>query len=125
MLHSATATTTLILLLSTLALAAPTPSPKDNKLLLPPTDLGEHTGKIGVDNVDLNTKLRVDPVRIDLHNRQDVGKGSPVTDPNAMRPSPYSDKPVEKRVQREKNAPDDVLRWRKKYNAEYDWKSPA
>ncbi|KAI8306873.1 hypothetical protein K4K61_004102 [Colletotrichum sp. SAR11_59] len=119
-------TTTLVLLLSTLALAAPTPLPKDNKLLLPPTDLGQHTGKIGVDNVDLNTKLRVDPVRIDLHNRQDAGgQGSPVTDPNAMRPSPYSDKPVEKRVQREKNAPEDVPRWKKKYNAEYDWMSPA
>ncbi|KAF4834126.1 hypothetical protein CGCSCA4_v013011 [Colletotrichum siamense] len=118
-------TTTLVLLFSTLALAAPTPLPKDNKLLLPPTDLGQHTGKIGVDNVDLNTKLRVDPVRIDLHNRQDAGQGSPVADPNAMRPSPYSDKPVEKRVQREKNAPEDVPRWKKKYNAEYDWMSPA
>ncbi|KAF4806311.1 hypothetical protein CGCSCA5_v014515 [Colletotrichum siamense] len=119
-------TTTLVLLLSTLALAAPTPLPKDNKLLLPPTDLGQHTGKIGVDNVDLNSKLRVDPVRIDLHSRQDAGgQGSPVTDPNAMRPSPYSDKPVEKRVQREKNAPEDVPRWKKKYNAEYDWMSPA
>ncbi|KAI8220104.1 hypothetical protein K4K54_008891 [Colletotrichum sp. SAR 10_86] len=119
------ATTTTLVLLSTLALAAPTPLPKDNKLLLPPTDLGQHTGKIGVDNVDLNTKLRVDPVRIDLHNRQDAGQGSPVTDPNAMRPSPYSNKPVEKRVQREKNAPEDVPRWKKKYNAEYDWMSPA
>ncbi|KAF0316782.1 hypothetical protein GQ607_015984 [Colletotrichum asianum] len=108
-------TTTLVLLLSTLALAAPAPLPKDNKLLLPPTDLGQHTGKIGVDNVDLNTKLRVDPVRIDLHNRQDAGGQG----------SPYSDKPVEKRVQREKNAPEDVPRWKKKYNAEYDWMSPA
>ncbi|KAK1721440.1 hypothetical protein CaCOL14_011950 [Colletotrichum acutatum] len=60
-------TTSLLALLLPTTLALPTA--KDNKVFAPtpdsppPHDLGLHTGKIGVDNVDLSA-LRVDPVRV-------------------------------------------------------------
>ncbi|KAK1487107.1 hypothetical protein CTAM01_11878 [Colletotrichum tamarilloi] len=60
-------TTSLLTLLLPTTLALPTA--KDNKVFAPtpdsppPQDLGIHTGKIGVDNVDLSA-LRVDPVRV-------------------------------------------------------------
>lgn len=56
----------LALLLST---GSSLPTPKDAKIFTPNaldpsvTDLGQHTGRIGVDRVDLNS-LRVDPVRV-------------------------------------------------------------
>ncbi|KAK1622394.1 hypothetical protein BDP81DRAFT_400357 [Colletotrichum phormii] len=66
-MHPTTSLFALLLLQTTLAL----PTAKDNKVFaptpdLPPVpvqDLGIHTGKIGVDNVDLSA-LRVDPVRV-------------------------------------------------------------
>ncbi|KAK1658241.1 hypothetical protein BDP55DRAFT_734235 [Colletotrichum godetiae] len=66
-MHLTTSVFALLLLQTTVAL----PTAKDNKVFaptpdLPPVpvqDLGIHTGKIGVDNVDLSA-LRVDPVRV-------------------------------------------------------------
>ncbi|KAK1470872.1 hypothetical protein CCUS01_00990 [Colletotrichum cuscutae] len=64
-MHLPTSLLTLFLLTTTFAL----PTAKDNKVFAPtpdspsPHDLGIHTGKIGVDNVDLSA-LRVDPVRV-------------------------------------------------------------
>ncbi|KAF9878355.1 hypothetical protein CkaCkLH20_04393 [Colletotrichum karsti] len=76
-----------------LAIPVPVPIPKDNKMITEPVDLGRKTGKIGVDNVDLS-RLRVDPVKVELHNREENVEGSPVMEHEIMRPSPYFQEPA-------------------------------
>ncbi|KAL0934620.1 uncharacterized protein CTRU02_211419 [Colletotrichum truncatum] len=125
--------TAIIALLIPLSIAAPTP--KDNKLL-PQLSGPNYKSRIGVDTVD-PSKLRVDPVRIDLHTRE------PAMDHDALRPSPYSEAASDLKIDtrdvsaiveladkaRNKQVgglgPKFIPRWRKTYDAGYDWLNSA